>query len=265
MLFDLVFDVSHRLTSVQMPPSWDGWWLPTAWVRWLRRLFLDFGRTTVHEESRWCAPSLSICQQICTMRTPTCPPKTTSSTCSYPELLWALEQVNVRARALLGQSSICATQPNRIFWLLVAGNVAVVRSYVAGATSLKERTSAMANMSACQALGFILGPGSIQARPELTRKCFVFSRRCFSTHVSVAGVSVVYRREGRDGEGHRSAAQHVHCSSSAGSGVWRCQHPLGDPGAEVSSYASVSGTKKELSVCDRLQQRAPRRRPRTTH
>lgn len=39
-----------------------------------------------------------------------------------------------------------------------AGNVAVVRSYVAGATSLKERTSAMANMSACQALGFILGP-----------------------------------------------------------------------------------------------------------
>ncbi|XP_051530170.1 major facilitator superfamily domain-containing protein 8-like [Myxocyprinus asiaticus] len=39
-----------------------------------------------------------------------------------------------------------------------AGNVAVVRSYVAGATSLRERTSAMANMSACQALGFILGP-----------------------------------------------------------------------------------------------------------
>uniref|UniRef100_A0A4W3JL43 Major facilitator superfamily domain containing 8 n=1 Tax=Callorhinchus milii TaxID=7868 RepID=A0A4W3JL43_CALMI len=39
-----------------------------------------------------------------------------------------------------------------------AGNVAVVRSYVSGATSLQERTSAMANMSACQALGFILGP-----------------------------------------------------------------------------------------------------------
>lgn len=42
----------------------------------------------------------------------------------------------------------------------MAGNVAVVRSYVAGATSLRERTSAMANMSACQALGFILGPGT---------------------------------------------------------------------------------------------------------
>ncbi|XP_058480431.1 major facilitator superfamily domain-containing protein 8 [Solea solea] len=39
-----------------------------------------------------------------------------------------------------------------------AGNVAVARSFVAGATSLKERTNAMANMSACQALGFILGP-----------------------------------------------------------------------------------------------------------
>ncbi|XP_044537155.1 major facilitator superfamily domain-containing protein 8 isoform X1 [Gracilinanus agilis] len=39
-----------------------------------------------------------------------------------------------------------------------AGNVAVVRSYIAGATSLQERTSAMANTSASQALGFILGP-----------------------------------------------------------------------------------------------------------
>nr|KAF6401763.1 major facilitator superfamily domain containing 8 [Rousettus aegyptiacus] len=39
-----------------------------------------------------------------------------------------------------------------------AGNVAVVRSYVGGATSLQERTSSMANISAFQALGFILGP-----------------------------------------------------------------------------------------------------------
>ncbi|XP_060634935.2 major facilitator superfamily domain-containing protein 8 [Anolis sagrei] len=39
-----------------------------------------------------------------------------------------------------------------------AGNVAVVRSYIAGATSLAERTGAMANTSACQAVGFILGP-----------------------------------------------------------------------------------------------------------
>ncbi|XP_018584049.1 major facilitator superfamily domain-containing protein 8 isoform X1 [Scleropages formosus] len=46
----------------------------------------------------------------------------------------------------------------RVFVGFGAGNVAVVRSYVAGATSLKERTSAMANMSAFQALGFILGP-----------------------------------------------------------------------------------------------------------
>ncbi|XP_074130924.1 major facilitator superfamily domain-containing protein 8 isoform X1 [Sminthopsis crassicaudata] len=39
-----------------------------------------------------------------------------------------------------------------------AGNVAVIRSYIAGATSLQERTSAMANTSASQAFGFILGP-----------------------------------------------------------------------------------------------------------
>ncbi|XP_072315214.1 major facilitator superfamily domain-containing protein 8 [Eucyclogobius newberryi] len=47
---------------------------------------------------------------------------------------------------------------SRIFVGFGAGNVAVARSYVAGATSLEERTGAMANMSACQALGFILGP-----------------------------------------------------------------------------------------------------------
>ncbi|XP_028657485.1 major facilitator superfamily domain-containing protein 8 isoform X1 [Erpetoichthys calabaricus] len=47
----------------------------------------------------------------------------------------------------------------RAFVGIGAGNVAVVRSYVAGATSVRERTGAMANMSACQALGFILGPG----------------------------------------------------------------------------------------------------------
>lgn len=49
--------------------------------------------------------------------------------------------------------------PQHKICLSMLGNVAVVRSYVAGATSLKERTSAMANMSACQALGFIMGPG----------------------------------------------------------------------------------------------------------
>ncbi|XP_028330417.1 major facilitator superfamily domain-containing protein 8-like [Gouania willdenowi] len=47
---------------------------------------------------------------------------------------------------------------SRVFVGFGAGNVAVARSYVAGATSLHERTNAMANMSACQALGFILGP-----------------------------------------------------------------------------------------------------------
>ena len=45
--------------------------------------------------------------------------------------------------------------------VLCSGNVAVVRSYVSGATTLKERTPAMANMSACQAVGFIIGPGGI--------------------------------------------------------------------------------------------------------
>ncbi|XP_074651229.1 major facilitator superfamily domain-containing protein 8-like [Tubulanus polymorphus] len=39
-----------------------------------------------------------------------------------------------------------------------AGNVAVVRSYVSGATTIKERTSALAHVSAAQAIGFILGP-----------------------------------------------------------------------------------------------------------
>uniref|UniRef100_A0A3B4ZXH3 Major facilitator superfamily domain containing 8 n=1 Tax=Stegastes partitus TaxID=144197 RepID=A0A3B4ZXH3_9TELE len=55
---------------------------------------------------------------------------------------------------------------SRAFVGFGAGNVAVVRSYVAGATSLKERTNAMANMSACQALGFILGPDRVDVSEE---------------------------------------------------------------------------------------------------
>lgn len=43
----------------------------------------------------------------------------------------------------------------------VKGNVAVTRSYVSHATTLDERTPAMANMSISQALGFIIGPGKI--------------------------------------------------------------------------------------------------------
>ncbi|CAH1777121.1 unnamed protein product [Owenia fusiformis] len=46
--------------------------------------------------------------------------------------------------------------------ILTSGNVAVVRAYVSGATTMKERTPAMANLSAGQAIGFIIGPG-IQA------------------------------------------------------------------------------------------------------
>lgn len=44
---------------------------------------------------------------------------------------------------------------------MTTGNVAVVRSYVSGATTTKERTVAMANMSAFQAVGFIFGPGKV--------------------------------------------------------------------------------------------------------
>ncbi|GFR72377.1 major facilitator superfamily domain-containing protein 8 [Elysia marginata] len=39
-----------------------------------------------------------------------------------------------------------------------AGSTAVVRSYISAATTLKERTACMANVSIFQALGFILGP-----------------------------------------------------------------------------------------------------------
>uniref|UniRef100_A0A3Q2QIN0 Major facilitator superfamily domain containing 8 n=1 Tax=Fundulus heteroclitus TaxID=8078 RepID=A0A3Q2QIN0_FUNHE len=55
-----------------------------------------------------------------------------------------------------------------------AGNVAVARSYIAGATSLKERTGAMANMSASQALGFILGPGADE-EVETVDQCAVLT------------------------------------------------------------------------------------------
>uniref|UniRef100_A0A8D0FTM9 Major facilitator superfamily domain containing 8 n=1 Tax=Strix occidentalis caurina TaxID=311401 RepID=A0A8D0FTM9_STROC len=64
-----------------------------------------------------------------------------------------------------------------------AGNVAVVRSYIAGATSLTERTSAMANTSACQAVGFILGPE--HRVDDMGRQC----------------KSVNFEGEGTEGEG----------------------------------------------------------------
>ncbi|KAG9338579.1 hypothetical protein JZ751_025637 [Albula glossodonta] len=72
--------------------------------------------------------------------------------------------INVAANILYAYVSLPSSY-NKYYMLIArtfvgfgAGNVAVVRSYVAGATSLSERTGAMANMSACQALGFILGP-----------------------------------------------------------------------------------------------------------
>ncbi|XP_078067244.1 major facilitator superfamily domain-containing protein 8 isoform X2 [Mustelus asterias] len=72
--------------------------------------------------------------------------------------------INVAANILYGYVHTLPSH-NKYYMLLSrafigfgAGNVAVVRSYVAGATSLQERTTAMANISASQALGFILGP-----------------------------------------------------------------------------------------------------------
>ncbi|KAK3600521.1 hypothetical protein CHS0354_028721 [Potamilus streckersoni] len=56
--------------------------------------------------------------------------------------------------------------PKRLGYLMLAraligfgaGNVALVRSYVSGATTLKERTGSMAMMSTFQAFGYIIGP-----------------------------------------------------------------------------------------------------------
>ena len=44
----------------------------------------------------------------------------------------------------------------------VSGNIATIRSYVASATFMSERTSQMAMIQSYQALGFLIGPG-IQA------------------------------------------------------------------------------------------------------
>lgn len=56
--------------------------------------------------------------------------------------------------------------------LIHAGNVAVVRSYISGATTVKERTSTMANLSIFQAMGFILGPGESQIIKRKTNLIF---------------------------------------------------------------------------------------------
>ncbi|XP_075716575.1 major facilitator superfamily domain-containing protein 8 isoform X3 [Rhinoderma darwinii] len=87
--------------------------------------------------------------------------------CCNPQILDSLWKRNKSIKADGGLSESC-TLPcsSAVFFncgdlnmaISSKGNVAVVRSYVAGATSLSERTSSMANISAFQALGFILGP-----------------------------------------------------------------------------------------------------------
>lgn len=42
--------------------------------------------------------------------------------------------------------------------LLILANSTIMRSYSSAATTLKERTAVMANLSAYQGVGFILGP-----------------------------------------------------------------------------------------------------------
>uniref|UniRef100_A0A2K5RFJ0 Major facilitator superfamily domain containing 8 n=1 Tax=Cebus imitator TaxID=2715852 RepID=A0A2K5RFJ0_CEBIM len=72
--------------------------------------------------------------------------------------------ISVAANCLYAYVHIPASH-NKYYMLIArglvgfgAGNAAVIRSYTAGATSLQERTNSMANISTCQALGFILGP-----------------------------------------------------------------------------------------------------------
>lgn len=78
-----------------VPASWDGWWQLTASVRWWPHPFLACGLINDHAGSRWCAPSSSTSQPISTTPMYTCPELIISSICSYPERLWALEQVIV--------------------------------------------------------------------------------------------------------------------------------------------------------------------------
>lgn len=92
-LFYIFIRLCYRLTKVQMPASWVGWWQPIASVRWWPHLFLACGLINDHAGSRWCAPSSSTCQPISTTPTYTFPELIISSTCSYPEPLWALAQV----------------------------------------------------------------------------------------------------------------------------------------------------------------------------
>ncbi|XP_041056183.1 major facilitator superfamily domain-containing protein 8 isoform X2 [Carcharodon carcharias] len=84
--------------------------------------------------------------------------------------------INVAANILYGYVHALPSH-NKYYMLLSrafigfgAGNVAVVRSYVAGATSLQERSAAMANISASQALGFILGPALQAAMTSIGQK-----------------------------------------------------------------------------------------------
>lgn len=129
-----------------------------------------------------------------------------------------------------------------------------MRSYVAGATSLKERTSAMANMSACQALGFILGPGKAgsnfvmlckQGRCTVwcvtgKKKTFYLLDHLYTFYVSSTGLPLIHWWGWSYNQDNRSGAQHVHRSCSPGCRFRPHQHLAGSVGAEVSLHCKCT-------------------------
>lgn len=52
--------------------------------------------------------------------------------------------------------SLLHTCISLVYFILNEACAAVIRSYVSSATNVQERTSALANLSACQGLGFIM-------------------------------------------------------------------------------------------------------------
>lgn len=79
-------------------------------------------------------------------------------------------------------SSLDLLQEDVKYWMFIArffvgvssANIAVCRSYVSAATTLKERTNSVSMMSLAQVLGFVIGPALQSAVTPLGTEGFLF-------------------------------------------------------------------------------------------
>lgn len=105
---------------------------------------------------------------------------------------WSNKMKSIRSPLMFSMLIFCISSaiystldlfPNHVkYWMFIArffvgvssANIAVCRSYLSAATTLKERTESVSMMSLAQVLGFVFGPAIQAAVTPLGDEGFVF-------------------------------------------------------------------------------------------